>query len=248
MDQVNEGKKIKDRKGTDMSETTQGYLGIESESTKDNLGFQSVLNHIREHARSERQKGDEFERLMQKYFTEDPDYKDQFSEVYLYKQWAAQRTDFDANDIGIDLVAKEHDGGYCAIQCKCYAEDTRISKPALDSFISASASELFTSRLIVDTGGEWGPNALRTIGPIKDKLRIIRYSDLESSLFDWPDLSLQDPEQLTYRQRRFHLKDHQKEAFDDVLNGFKASDRGKLIMACGTGKTVLPPLIQTKNP
>lgn len=222
---------------TSMSETTQTYLGLENTSRQTNPGFQSVLNYIRERATSEYRKGELFERLMLTYFSEDPDYKDQFSEVYLYKQWAAQRTDFDANDIGIDLVAKEHDGGYCAIQCKCYAEDTRISKPALDSFISASASELFTSRLIVDTGGEWGPNALRTIGPIKDKLRIIRYSDLESSPFDWPDLSLQDPEQLTYRQRRFHLKDHQKEAFDAVIGGFKASDRGKLIMACGTGKT-----------
>ena len=220
-----------------MSETTQTYLGLESTRTPTNPGFQSTLDYIRERATSEYRKGELFERLMLTYLSEDPDYKEQFSEVWLYKQWAAQRTDFDANDIGIDLVAKERDGGYCAIQCKCYAEDTRISKPALDSFISASASELFTSRLIVDTGGEWGPNALRTIDPIKDKLRIIRYSDLESSPFDWPDLSLQDPEQLTYKQRRFHLKDHQKEAFDDVINGFKAYDRGKLIMACGTGKT-----------
>ena len=220
-----------------MSETAQGYLGIDGEIAKVNLGFQSVLNHIRARARSEYRKGELFEQLMQKYFTEDPDYKDQFSEVYLWKEWAALQTGYDANDIGIDLVAKERHGGYCAIQCKCYAEDTRIAKPALDSFISASASERFTSRLIVDTGGEWGPNALRTIDPIRDKLRIIRYSDLESSPFDWPDLSLQDPEQLAYKQRRFHLKDHQKEAFDDVINGFKADDRGKLIMACGTGKT-----------
>ena len=220
-----------------MSETTQTYLGLESTTTPTNPGFQSTLDYIRERATSEYRKGELFERLMLTYLTEDPDYKQQFSEVYLYKQWAAQRTDFDANDIGIDLVAKERHGGYCAIQCKCYAEDTRIAKPALDSFISASASERFTSRLIVDTGGEWGPNALRTIDPIKDKLRIIRYSDLESSPFDWPDLSLQDPEQLTYKQRRFHLKDHQKEAFDDVINGFKEADRGKLIMACGTGKT-----------
>ena len=220
-----------------MSESTQTYLGLESTCTPTNPGFQSTLDYIRERATSEYRKGELFERLMLTYLTEDPDYKAQFSEVWLYKQWAAQRTDFDANDIGIDLVAKERHGGYCAIQCKCYAEDTRISKPALDSFIAASASERFTSRLIVDTGGEWGPNALRTIDPIKDKLRIIRYSDLESSPFDWPDLSLHDPEQLTYKQRRFHLKDHQKEAFDDVINGFKADDRGKLIMACGTGKT-----------
>ena len=220
-----------------MSETTQGYLGIGSESTKVNLGFQSVLNHIRENARSERQKGDYFERLMQKYFTEDPDYKEQFSEVYLWKEWAQLRTDFDGTDIGVDLVAQEHDGGYCAIQCKCYAPDTRISKPAIDSFISASASETFTSRILVNTGGELGENALRTIEPLGEKFRIIRFRDLEESHFEWPDLSIQQPEQLTYKQRKFHLKDHQKEAFDDVMNGFKASDRGKLIMACGTGKT-----------
>ena len=220
-----------------MSETTQTYLGIEGESRQTNPGFQSTLDYIRERATSEYRKGERFERLMLTYLTEDPDYKEQFSEVYLYKDWAELQTGYDANDIGIDLVAKERHGGYCAIQCKCYAEDTRISKPAIDSFIAASASERFTSRLIVDTGGEWGPNALRTIDPIKDKLRIIRYSDLESSPFDWPDLSLHDPEQLTYKQKRFHLKDHQKEAFDDVINGFKEADRGKLIMACGTGKT-----------
>ena len=220
-----------------MSETTQGYLGIDGESTKVNLGFQSVLNHIREHARSERQKGDYFERLMQKYFTEDPDYKEQFSEVYLWKEWAELRTDFDGTDIGVDLVAQKHDGGYCAIQCKCYAPDTRISKPAIDSFISASASETFTSRILVNTGGELGENALRTIEPLGEKFRIIRFRDLEESHFEWPDLSIQAPEQLTYKQRKFHLKDHQQEAFDDVINGFKTSDRGKLIMACGTGKT-----------
>ena len=220
-----------------MSEATQGYLELESEGRQTNPGFQSVLNYIRERATSEYRKGELFERLMLTYFSQDPDYQQQFSEVYLYKDWAALQTGYDTNDIGIDLIAKEHEGGYCAIQCKCYAENTRISKPHLDSFISASASELFTARLIVDTGGEWGPNALRTIDPIKDKLRIIRYSDLENSPFDWPDLTLQDPEQLTYQQRRFHLKDHQKEAFDDVINGFKESDRGKLIMACGTGKT-----------
>ena len=80
-------------------------------------------------------------------------------------------------------------------------------------------------------------NALRAIEPLGDKFRIIRFRDLENSHFEWPDLSIQAPQQLTYKQRKFHLKDHQQEAFDDVINGFKESDRGKLIMACGTGKT-----------
>ena len=30
---------------------------------------------------------------------------------------------------------------------------------------------------------------------------------------------------------------HQREALNDVVTGFQDSDRGKLIMACGTGKT-----------
>ena len=222
-----------------MSETTQGYLGLEGESRQTNPGFQSTLDYIREKAQSERQKGDLFERLIQKYFTEDPDYKEQFSEVYLWKEWAQLQTEFDGTDIGIDLVAQKHDGGFCAIQCKCYAPETRISMGDLNSFLSTASLPTFAdnARILVNTGGELGPNALRLIEPLGDKFRVLRFSDLESSPFDWPDLSLHDPEQLTYKQRRFHLKDHQKEAFDDVINGFKESDRGKLIMACGTGKT-----------
>ena len=222
-----------------MSETTQGYLELESESGQTNPGFQSTLDYIRENARSEYRKGERFELLMQTYFTEDPDYKEQFSEVYLWKEWAQLQPGFDGRDIGVDLVAQKHDGGYCAIQCKCYAPDTRISKEALNSFLATASLPPFAdnTRILVNTGGELGENALRTIEPLGDKFRVIRFSDLESSPFDWPDLSLHDPEQLTYKQRKFHLKDHQKEAFDDVINGFKESDRGKLIMACGTGKT-----------
>ena len=176
---------------------------------------------------------------MLKYFSEDPDYKDQFSEVWLWKQWAELRTEFDGTDIGVDLVAQKHDGGFCAIQCKCYAPETRISMGDLNSFLSTASLPAFAdnTRILVNTGGELGPNALRLIEPLGDKFRLISFSTLENSPFDWPDLSLQDPEQLVYKQRLFSLKDHQKEAFDDVINGFKESDRGKLIMACGTGKT-----------
>ena len=198
-----------------------------------NLNFQSVLDYIRGHARSEHQKGELFERLMLKYFTEDPDCKEQFSGISLWKHWAALRTDYDTNDIGVDLVVQKHDGSYCAIQCKCYAEDPRVSKLHLDLFIAASASEIFTSRIFVNTGGELGENALRTIEPLGHKFRIIRFTDLENNPFNWSDLSVQEPEQLICQQRLFSLKDHQQEAFDDVMNGFKANAHGKLIMACG---------------
>ena len=167
----------------------------------------------------------------------DPIYKDLFTEVWLWKEWAALRTEYDGVDIGIDLVARESNGEYCAIQCKCFAEDTRVTKPQIDSFISASAGEVFTKRILVHTGAELGPNVRRTIEPLGSNFQVIGYGHLASRPIDWPDLRQEVPEQLDYRIERFKLRDHQQKAFDDVINGFKDSNRGKLIMACGTGKT-----------
>ena len=222
-----------------MTETMQSYLDldIEGESRRASSGFQSALAYIRENAQSEHHKGKLFERLMQRYFSVDPVYKDRFSEVWLWSEWAEVRTEFDGVDIGIDLVAEEREGGYCAIQCKCYAPETRISKGHLDSFLGAASLEPFTSKIIVDTGGEWGENARRIIEPHGETCTLIRSSDLESSPINWPDLSRQAPEELDSREIVFNLRDYQQEAYDDVIEGFSGADRGKLIMACGTGKT-----------
>ena len=199
--------------------------------------FQFTLDHLRSIADSEAHKGRLFERLMKAYFLADPIYRDRFSEVWLWSEWAVTKSGFDGSDTGIDLVAEERDGGYCAIQCKCYAPGTRISKPHLDSFIAASARDPFTTRLVIDTGDGWGPNAIKTIEPLKPPCQVLRFGDLASRPFDWPDLVRGQPEDLAIRHEPFHLRPHQRAAFDDVAAGFQTHDRGKLIMACGTGKT-----------
>ncbi|MDE0425042.1 MAG: DEAD/DEAH box helicase family protein [Candidatus Poribacteria bacterium] len=220
-----------------MSETTQTYLALGTETEKTDNGFYTALNYIRENANTHYGKGKLFERLIRTYFLEDPFYQKRFSEVYLWSEWAALRPEFDGVDIGIDLVAAERDGGYCAIQCKCYAETTRISKKDLDTFISASAREPFTSRMFVDTAHDWSANLHRTLDGLQPPCQRISAADLASRPVAWPDLSIQEAEQLDYQQETFSLREHQREAFNDVINGFKESDRGKLIMACGTGKT-----------
>ena len=220
-----------------MSEETQTYFTVGSGNKETDNGFYNALNYIRENTQTEYGKGAFFERLIRTYLLEDPFYKKRFSEVYLWSEWAELRPEFDGVDIGIDLVAQERDGGYCAIQCKCYAENTRIAKGHLDTFISASAREPFTARMFVDTGSDWSTNVYRTLDGLQPPCQRISAADLASRPVDWPDLSLETPEQLDYQQETFSLREHQKEAFDDVINGFNASDRGKLIMACGTGKT-----------
>ncbi len=199
--------------------------------------FQRTLDHIRSIAGSEAEKGRLFERLMKTYFLEDPLYRERFSNVRLWSEWAAARPDFDGADTGIDLVAEERRGGRCAIQCKCYAPGTQISKPHLDSFIAASARDPFTARIVVDTGDGWGPNARRTIERLKPACAVLRFGDLASRPFDWPDLARAAPEDLAFRREPFRLRPHQQAAFDDVLAGFRDHDRGKLVMACGAGKT-----------
>ena len=228
-----------------MLETTPLIPDLMPESTMVDRGFQSILDYIDERSSSPYRKGELFEKVMRQYFLADPIYKDSFSEVYLWNEWAALKG-LEGTDTGIDLVAQERTGGYCAIQCKCYGPNTRIQKPHIDSFITASAiewstaegaRERFTSRIIVDTGKDWGQNALNTINRVVPRCHVKSFADLASRPIDWPDLALEVPEQLHYRHEPFTLRSHQREALDDVIDGFSGSDRGKMIMACGTGKT-----------
>ena len=99
----------------------------------------------------------------------------------MWSEWATYKG-IDRTDTGIDLVAEEADGsGYCAIQCKCYAQGTRIGSAAIDSFIAASARPPFTSRLVVDTGAEWGKNAKKTIDGLYETCAVLHYSSLANS-------------------------------------------------------------------
>ena len=218
-----------------MSETTPFLPGLMPESETTDRGFQSILDYIREISTSQYRKGVLFERLMREYFQIDPIYKQRFTDVWLWKEWAELKG-LDRTDRGIDLVAQEREGGACAIQCKCYSPTTRISKRDLDSFIAESSREIYTSRIVIDTGGEWGSGAVSAIEGLSPACNVIRFGDLANRPIDWPDLSCEDPEQLK-RQEPFSLRQHQQEAFHDVVNGFNDSDRGKMIMACGTGKT-----------
>ena len=174
---------------------------------------------------------------VQKYFTEDPFYKKRFSEVWLWAEWAETQPEFDRADLGIDLVAQERDGGYCAIQCKFYAEDRKIREGDLSNFIFYSDREIFTSRIVVDTSGGWTNNLRKAVDGLETPCQRISSAQLASRPVKWPDLRIEAPDQLDYQLENFDLRKHQKKAFNDVIKGFKDSDRGKLIMACGTGKT-----------
>lgn len=208
------------------------------------MTFKNILDKFRKDAFSERDKGDKFEKLMQAYLQTDPKYATFFSKVWLWNEFPF-RKDFGGKDTGVDLVAYTHNGDYWAIQCKCYAENATIDKPAVDSFLSTSSrsftdesgnTSTFAHRLWISTTNNWGINAEEAIRNQQPAVSRIGLFHLESAPVDWGKLE----KGLSGEASRLVKKElfpHQKTALTEAHHYFKDNDRGKLIMACGTGKT-----------
>lgn len=208
------------------------------------MGFEQVLEKYRKIAFSERDKGTRFERLMQAYLKTDPRYTSELKEVWLWNEFP-YRSDFGGKDTGIDIVAKTYKDEYWAIQCKCYQEETRITKPDVDTFLSTSskiffdekgAQQKFSHRLWVSTTNKWNSEAENTIKNQDPPVSRLSLLELEESPVDWDKLDEGISGSGARAKKKTPMK-HQLKAINDTHEYFKSKDRGKLIMACGTGKT-----------
>lgn len=193
-----------------------------------------ILGEFREAATSNRDLGDKFERLIANFLVTEPQYRDRFSEVWLWSEWPDRGT---RPDTGIDLVAKDrYTGELCAVQCKFFAPEHRLEKADIDSFFATSGKNPFTSRIVVSTTDNWSKHAEDLLNNQQVPANRIRIQDLDDSLVDWSKFSLKRPDQMKLRLKN-KLRPHQTQAMDKVIAGLNAAHRGKLIMACGTGKT-----------
>lgn len=208
------------------------------------MNFQRILDKYRKIAFSERDKGDRFERLMQAYLQTDPKYASKFKNVWLWNEFPG-KLDLGGNDTGIDLVTLTQEGEYWAVQCKCFQENATIDKPAVDSFLSTSSRTFknehtqtthFTHRLWISTTNRWSSNASEAIRNQNPPVARINLFDLIEAPVDWDKLEAGVHGEAA-RTPKKTLRPHQKQALEQAHAHFKSNDRGKLIMACGTGKT-----------
>ena len=191
----------------------------------------TILEQFREDAIHKRDLGDKFERLMVAFLKSDPIWKDLFSNVWIWSDFPKRGN---APDTGIDLVAEESaTGDYWAIQCKFYDPNHNLEKSDIDSFLSTSGNKIFTKKMLISTTDKWGKNVEDTLNNQNVQRLLVR--DLADSPIDWASFSRKAQKlKLTAKKQ---IRHHQKIALDKVIDGFKDADRGKLIMACGTGKT-----------
>ncbi|WP_375672749.1 DEAD/DEAH box helicase family protein, partial [Bartonella sp. CL45QHWL] len=201
------------------------------------LTLRSLLQSYRDHTENARDRGTSFEKFVIAYLTQDPLQCQEYEKVQTYCEWAKEHGE-DGRDIGIDLVAKIRDEeGYAAIQCKFYSANHQIKKEDIDSFIAASGKKIFTRRILVDsTEGNWSNNADLTCEGQGVRIQRINLFDLENSQIDWATFESKGEATLKKKEPK-NLLDHQQEALKAVCDGLQEADRGKLIMACGTGKT-----------
>jgi len=196
--------------------------------------LRQLLGNFRQRAKTEREKGQYFEELTLAYLKNEPIYRDLYRDVWTYGDWA-RANGKDATDVGIDLVAQTSaTNEYHAIQCKFYDEDYRVQKKDIDSFFTASGQRPFTHRIIVSTTNDWSEHAddaLRDQNPPVTKIDLYA---LEDSQIDWSRFADKTAPVLKPKKQ---LRPHQKTAVESVLKGFETVERGKMIMACGTGKT-----------
>ena len=93
--------------------------------------LQDLLATFRATAKTEREKGTYFERLVKAYLQNEPYYRDLYAgKVWLWEEWrteAAKRGLGDVgSDAGIDLIAETTTGELYAIQAKFYEVDENL--------------------------------------------------------------------------------------------------------------------------
>ncbi len=204
--------------------------------------FYLALETLRSEAGGPTDTGHRFERLMRRAFETHHEYgPERFERVWLWLEWPDRKALGYGIDIGVDLVAKQtpaYGGGLCAIQCKNFAEDRKVPTKEINSFLATSGSEDFASRILVVTS-DLEKAGWTKVTKASPRCEVIGPAVLDSWDAPWQEF-LDRPDEFTFdRTKRHKPRPDQREALDAVAKGYRQGSRGRLVMPCGTGKSLV---------
>ena len=177
------------------------------------------------------ERGRRFEPLVAQVLETTPLFARRFAKVWRWAEWPARRS----GDIGVDLVAQRFDGGLTAIQVKCYDPGATLHESQLATFLANTNAD-FDERLVVSTTPRWSRNLRALIERQQPPVQRLDLFGPDATTIDW-DRYLEDEAAPLAERPRKTPRPHQTAALAAVRAGLEDGDRGKLVMACGTGKT-----------
>ncbi|MFL0534749.1 DEAD/DEAH box helicase [Micrococcus luteus] len=198
------------------------------------VAFAELLDDLAYSGLTPQEQGRRFERLAKRFLQVEPKFADQFSDVWLWNEWPGRGN---RPDNGIDLVAKDrYTGELTGVQAKFFDPSVKLQKGKIDSFFTELGKVDFAQGLVINTSVEWSSSAESALQDQSKPITRLGVDELVDSTVDWSQFSFERPEDLVQRPKK-EPRRYQREAIDDVVRGFETNDRGRLIMACGTGKT-----------
>lgn len=190
---------------------------------------------------NQRHKGSLFEKLSKRFLIEH-DSANEYESIELWGDWKLRGKE---RDRGIDMVITTASKEYIAVQCKFHQNS--ISLNDISTFLTqlqSGVGEVRFKKGIIISSSHLTSEALKAIEQVRSAgmdidIDIISEEDFIYSQIDWEKL---DP---TKTEDEIPLCDkkkpcsHQTEAINATKKYFSdpKNTRGKLIMACGTGKT-----------
>ncbi len=188
-----------------------------------------------------RHKGSLFEKLS-KRFLKEHDSANEYESIKLWSDWELRGN---KGDRGIDMVITTASKEYIAVQCKFHQDSVSLND--ISTFLSqlqAGVGEVRFKKGIIISTSKLTRSALEEIEQIRSTgkgidIDEITEEDFIYSQIDWEKFDpTQTQDELPLRDKK-KPRSHQTEAINATKKYFSSpkNARGKLIMACGTGKT-----------
>ena len=188
------------------------------------------------------EKGAIFERLTQLYLQTTPEYRAELRHVWLLREVPAdirRRLNLPGPDEGIDLIARTRHGEYWAIQSKFRSQrDKPLNRRELGTFTSLAFNTCNNIALAVVAHTSTKPVSKRHLMRNTVEIGLDRWQSLDQATWSLIVAKLEGPE--PFDRRREARSRISRAAISAAKTHFidDGAARGRLIMPCGTGKSL----------
>ena len=207
--------------------------------------WNNLNQKLEELTKSKRAKeaGDVFENLCKYFLQTAPQYQTKLKNVWLLnevKDDLRRKLNLPSTDEGIDLIAETFDNKYWAIQSKYRSDpkDTLTIKGDLATFANLAFNNCKNISLgLVMTTADKPPLKTKLLKGVSF-VTLESFLELDDNSFEGWNLIKAKANHKTIIPKALSPRPHQVKAINDTVKYFKTKERGKVIMPCGTGKSL----------